>query len=42
MYEIHSQQRRMTRLENKLSQQMLQHSRYAENQTIRGEKVERQ
>ena len=35
MYETHLQQRRMTELENKLSQQMLQHSRYAENDKIR-------
>ena len=30
MYETHLQQRRTTELENKLSQQMLQHSRYVE------------
>ena len=30
MYETHLQQRRMIKLGNKLSQRMLQHSRYAE------------
>ena len=43
MYEIYSQQRKRTKLENKLIQQMLQHSRYTEkrNDKMRKEKMER-
>ena len=42
MYETHLQQRRTTKLENKLSQRMLQHSRYEEKQNEKMRKLEKQ